>query len=390
MKKTLFIIIAVFAVTSVYAQRGKVAAASSFLDQGDVEGAKKRISEALVHEKSKDWARTYVIAGRVSIAEYEKTQAPEKIIEGADHFIKAIERDKLGDEKGKGIGKTATEIKWVVTQYMPTIQNAGVDAFSDENFDLSMQIFEKVSLLLNDPIFYVKGQPEVQDSIFTYYTALSAYQSKNWNKAIEYFNKSIAVKYGEGDAVLLLYEVYDAMKDTANMLTTLKRGTDVFPDDDRIIINLISLYITKGNYDDAIIYLDATIAKSPTNHIYHFARGFLNESNDKIDKAIQDYTRSLELKDDFYESLISLGVIYFNKGAEKTREIQQINDQKEYEAGVAQSLDYFRQALPFVERADKAKPDDESVLDTLKSIYYRLQMMDKYEEVDEKLENLKK
>ncbi|MCL2073344.1 MAG: tetratricopeptide repeat protein [Marinilabiliaceae bacterium] len=390
MKQMLLIIAAIFCAMSVYGQRGKVAAASSFLDQGDVDGAKKRISDALVNEKSIDWARTYVIAGRVSVAEYLQTQNPEKVVEAADHFIKAIERDKLGDEKGKGIGKTANEIKLYITQNMPDIQNAGVEAYTAEKFDLSMRIFERVALLLNDPIFYVKGQPEVADSIFTYYTALSAYKSENWKKAVEYFNKSIDVGFDEGNAVLLLYEVYGAMKDTVNMVSTLQKGSDLFPDDDRIILNLINLYITMTQLDEALNYLDGAIAKNPNNATFYFARGYINESKNLIDEAVKDYLKSLELKDDLYDPLFSLGVIYFNKGAEKTREANDLADMKEYEAAIAQSVEFFSQALPFVERADKVKPDNEMVLDTLKSIYYRLQQMDKYEEVNEKLENLKK
>jgi hypothetical protein len=63
--------------------------------------------------------------------------------------------------------------------------------------------------------------------------------------------------------------------------------------------------------------------------------------------------------------------------------------QSDYDAAIAKAMEYFKQALPYVEGADKAKPNDENVLDTLKGIYYRLQMMDKYEEVEKKIENLK-
>jgi len=390
MKKALLLFTALFAVTTIYAQRGKVAAASNILDQNDVDGARKRINEALVHEKSKDWARTYVVAGKIAIAEFEKTQDVEKLIEASDYFLKSMERDRLGDEAGKGIGKTANEIKMVVTMGMAHIQNAGVEAFNAEDFKLAMRLFEKVSLLNNDKIFWTPGQPEVMDSIFAYYTALAAYRSETWDKAEEYFIKSIAVKYGEGDAVLLLNDVYGAMKDTLKMKENLKRGAELFPQDDRIIISLISLYITTEQHDDALTYLDATIVKMPNNPIFYFARGFLHENKKNIDEAERNYLKAIELNPEYYEPLISLGVIYFNNGAEQTQYAITLNLQRDYDEAMNQAHEYFKQALPYVERADKVKPNDEIVLDTLKSLYYRLQMMDKYEEVEAKLETIKK
>ena len=389
MKRTLLVFTVLFAVTVIYAQRNKVAVASNILEQGDVDGARKRIDEALVNEKSKDWARTYVVAGKISIAEYEKTKDVEKLIEASDFFLKSMERDRLGDEVGKGVGKTANEIKVTVTMSLPHIQNAGVEAFETENFKLAMRLFEKISLINNDKVFWTPGQPEVMDSIFAYYTALAAYNCKSWDKAEEYFNKSIDVKYGEGNAVLLLNDVFIATKDSVKMLNNLKRGSELFPKDDRIIINLIILYIALGQDDEALAYLDATIAKMPNNAIFHFARGFLYENKKDIDNAEKNYLKALELNPNYYEPLISLGVIYYNKGADQTQLAQTMQYQKDYDAAMEKSVEFFKQALPFVERADKAKPNEEIPLDTLKQLYYRLQMMDKYEETEIKLKNLK-
>jgi len=389
MKKTLLLFTALFAVSTIYAQRGKVAAASNILDQGDVDGARKRINEALIHEKSKDWARTYVVAGKISIAEFEKTQNVEKLIEASDFFLKSMERDRLGDEAGKGIGKTANEIKMVVTMSTPPIINAGVEAFEAENFILAMRLFEKVSLLNNDKVFWTPGQPEVMDSIFAYYTALSAYKGEVWDKAEEYFNKSIDVKYEGGDAVLLLNEVYAAQKDTVKMINNFKRGSELFPQDDRIILPLVILYIATEQDDEALTYLDASISKMPNNENFYFARGFLYENKKDIDEAEKNYLKALEINPEYYEALIELGIIYFNKGAEHTQYAITLDLQRDYDAAMAKAHEYFVQSLPFVERADKAKPNNEIVLDTLKSLYYRLQMMDKYEEVDIKLQNIK-
>jgi tetratricopeptide (TPR) repeat protein len=228
------------------------------------------------------------------------------------------------------------------------------------------------------------------DSTFAYYTAICAYHCEDWNMAEKYFNKSIDVKYGEANTVLLLNDVYAAMKDTAKMIANLRRGIELFPDDNGIIFTLIQIYISTGLYDDALKFLDATIEKMPNNAQLHFARGFLFENKGDIDVAEINYRKALEYNKNYYEPLISLGVIYFNKGAEQTRKANDMQKQSDYDAAMSQATEFFKQALPYVERADQAKPNDENVLDTMKNIYYRLQMMDKYEEVVNKMENLKK
>ena len=48
----------------------------------------------------------------------------------------------------------------------------------------------------------------------------------------------------------------------------------------------------------------------------------------------------------------------------------------------------FKQSLPFFEKAHELAPEDRSYLQTLKALYYRFGMNDKYEEVSAKLNNL--
>ena len=48
----------------------------------------------------------------------------------------------------------------------------------------------------------------------------------------------------------------------------------------------------------------------------------------------------------------------------------------------------FRKSLPFFEKAHELAPEDRSYIQTLKSLYYRFGMEDKYAEMNEKLNNL--
>ena len=389
MKKLLLVFISVFAVSTAFAQKGKVTAASAFIDNGDLKAAKERIEEAFQDEKSKDWPKTYIVAARLAAEEYKQSKNNEDILKAADYYLKAIELDQIGDEKGKGAGRFANEIKMSTTMFVPNLQNAGIEAFNAEDFSFSTQAFERVAQINGSEIFQTPGKPAIVDSVFIYYTGLSALRSNNWAKAEEYLLKSIDIKYGEGDAILLLNDVYTSSGDSSKIPANLKNGIEMFPEDDRIMMNLINYYLNSGKNDEALAYLNTAIEKDPENHSYFFVRGYLYESSQDFEKAEAEYLKAIEIKPDYYEPLISLGVIYYNRGAELTRVAQDITEMKKYQETMNKSLEHFKQALPYVERADEAKPNEEHVLETLKSLYYRLEMMDKYNEASERLNKVK-
>jgi tetratricopeptide (TPR) repeat protein len=378
---------ALFTVFAAFSQKAKVAAANAYIDNGDLKGAKNRIDDALLDPASKDWPKTYIVAARWFEKEYEQSKKNEDVLQAADYYLKAIELDKKGDAKGKGIGKFANEIKMSIVLFVPVLQNMGIEAFNKEDFTLSMNTFERVALLNGSSVFQEAGKPQVVDSVYTYYTGLSALRSKNWSKAVEYFNKSLEIKYAEGDPILLLHETYLSSGDSLNIDKNLKRGIELFPQDERIMMQLIDYYIKTKQNDQALEYLDAAIAKNPSDAKRYFVRGYLRENSNELKMAESDYLKAVELKSDYYEPLISLGVIYFNEGAEQTRIAQDITDYKKYEAAMKVAQDHFNKSLPYVEQADSLKPNDAQVLETLKNLYYRLEKMDKYNEVLERIKN---
>lgn len=389
MKRLLLVCMAIFTVFAGYSQKAKVATANAYIDNGDLKGAKNRIEEALVNPSSNEWPKTYIVAARWHSEEFAQSKKSKDALQAAEYLLKAIELDAKGDAKGKGVGKFANEIKMRITLFIPVLQNLGIEAFEREDFNASMNIFEKVVLLNGSSVFQTAGQPQVVDSAYVYYTGLSALRSKNYEKAEEYFKKSLDIKYAEGDPILLLHEVYAASGDSVKIDANLKKGVEKFPKDERIMMQLINYYISTKQSERALEYLDAVIKTNPKDPIRFFVRGYLRENSNELKLAEIDYLKALELKSDYYEPMISLGVIYFNEGAEQTRVAQDITDYKKYEAAMKLAQEHFKKALPYVEGADALKPGDNvQVLETLKNLYYRLENMDKYNEVLERIKNM--
>ncbi len=147
---------------------------------------------------------------------------------------------------------------------------------------------------------------------------------------------------------------------------------------------------TKQN-DNAFDYLNTAIAKDSTNPSFYYARGFINDNCKKFEKAVNDYNKCLELNSEFFSALYNLGVMYFNKGVEQVNDANSETDSKKYVAKKKVAEGIFKEALPYLERAlllTSNNSDKERVLESLKTIYYRFNMMDKYCNVQDQLKSL--
>lgn len=386
MKRIILLLFSVIVAASAFSQKGKVTIASTMIDNGDLATAQERINEALANETTKTWPKTYIVAAKLATAQYKQGAGVERIIDAADYYFQAAELDQKGNAKGKGIGKFAKELKLALTFFMPDFQNAGIDAFNEENFDKAATIFEKAILINKLPLY--EGDKLPEDSVFIYYTALASFNAKSYEKAEQYFNQSIDLNFQGGDAILLLNEIYKETGADEKIVPNLKRGVELYPDDQRQIIALINYYLESEQSDDALTYLDALIENNPTDGNYFYVRGFLYDKKKEYEKAEADYTKAVELRPDFFDATLNLGYLYYNIGVDKFNAANEHRDMREFEKAREDAEEYFRKALPFVEKAHELKPEDPYAMETLKTLYYRFNMNDKYDEIDAKLKSL--
>ncbi len=389
MKRFVLFFIFVFSVSAVFAQKGKVAAADTYLTTNDLESAKKAIDLALENEKSNTWPKTYIIAAKVYTELAKAGKEDKGVLKAFNFYKKAIELDEKGNEKGKQIGKYEKDILFALTFFNSELTNAAIEGFNNENFEKSFKAFEGV-LELNATIAKLQDVPEDQASIDTtiiYNCALAAYNIEDWDNAEKYFKKTIDLDFGGGDAVLLLNQVYSNTGDSVKMGDNLKEGFLKYPEDDRILTSLIQYYLSTKQNDAALNYLNTAIEKDPENASFFYARGVLNESVDK-DKAIENYKKAIEIDPQFFNALYNVGVIYYNKGVEQQNKANELSDYKKFESKKKEAEVFWELALPYMEKAIELQPDNPDVLESLKGLYYRFDKMDKYNEIKAKIEAL--
>lgn len=367
------------------AQKGKVSSALNLAESGELKKAKEAIDEALEGETTKEWPKTYYAVGRVAQKMWEKgyetddeklmTTYDNQLVHAYESYLKSIELDD------------GNSMENLVIVQLPALANDflawAAREFENENYDKSTLAFEKL-LDIQQSDIYIGSV----DTVVVYNTALAAYNDGDYDKANKYLDWTIDLEYGGTTPYLLKYQACMTENDLECAEMALREAFEAFPADEQVLLTMIQFFIDHDKKQDALDYIELAIEDSPENHQLFYARGVLYMQTENYDKALEALKRSIELKDDYFESQYNAGVSYYNKGAEMIEEANNIMDPTEYNEAIVAARDVFAKALPYMERARELNPDDMDTLISLKELYYRLQKTEKYEEVTARINEL--
>jgi len=140
--------------------------------------------------------------------------------------------------------------------------------------------------------------------------------------------------------------------------------------------------------DDALQKLAIAKAGDPQNVSYVFAESSLYDRLGRFEDAERSYKACIEMDPNFFDANFNLAVLYFNKAVKIYEDASKITDNTAYEKVKTEGDNVLLQAAPYMEKAHEIDPTDRSSLETLKTIFYRLKMTEKYQEVVDELNAL--
>lgn len=402
MKKIIFLLLIAAGTLGVYSQKANVTKAKAKLnaETPDYAAARELIKPALTDPATKDLSTTWYIAGEIGYKEndalyllaaqqkpYDKDKKGNVIMESYNYFLKAYELDGLPDEKGKIKPKHQKDIKSKVKEYYTNQQNLfayGAYLLSDKkDYPNTIKVFEMWLGIPNLPMFEGELTKDTTYYMIKYYTMIALYNANLKDKTIEYLEDLRDKGYEEINVHQLLYNEYIQTKeDTITAIEILKTGFEKYPQEPWFLQNLINYYIHKNQGENALPYLEKAIALYPDVAEYHFVKGNLNEIFFKnIEQARKDFERALELDPNLASAYYGFGRILFNEAVEKDNIVNEIKDNRQYNAAKVKVKEDFAKALPYMEKAYSLDSSNYEFKDSLKKLYYRLGMNDKYEKL---------
>jgi tetratricopeptide (TPR) repeat protein len=405
---------------SVFAQKTAVTSAWSYLKDGFLDDAKKSIDKAEAHADTKDWYKTYYFKGQIyqelGISEKPKYRSlcTDCLDISYEAYMKAIKLNfkspehrnldlttELGLMQFLTILNEANEKNYedtealydIILNRFPALSNAfinqGVTKYQANDFEAAYTNFEKAVMIAT---LSFKA-----DTQLYYFTSLAAMKAQKFEEAVQLNKLLIDMKFGADDdervSIYLNQAIaYRQIGDTANMLKTLEGGIKAYPNANYpLVIETFNYYVNQGENEKAFEYINMAIVKNPEDAQFYVIRGTLLEEMKRKSEAQGDYKKALELNPENFDANYSMGAFYYNTAvdtldwADKNIPITQFQELDKYKI-IAN--DYFSQALPFLEKAQSQQPTNLNVLSTLKTIYYRLMMMDKYNEMTAKINAL--
>lgn len=380
--KKIFLLIAAFSISfGTMAQKGKVTSALSYIDQGILDKAKEAIDAALVNESSMNWFNTYFAKGKLCQATFESENPKFKAFytdplgEAYASYEKAMELDAKGSIKKKII------TNMIYNSLALNLFKQGSTQFEAKDFENALKSFEtQIKITESD-----KYAGAIDTGMY-YNAGLAAVNSGKYDKAIPYFEKCAEMKYLGITPYYQIYESYLGKGDTVKAESILMNLTNVFPNDKTITLQLIDLYLKSNKNDEALKYIKIAKENDPTNYSLFYAAGIMYLNQNKFDEAITELTKSIELKSDLFDNQYALGVSYINKAADMFIKANDIMDVKKYTAATDEANIVYSKALPYMEKAHELKPEDTFAMQSLKELYYRLKMTDKYNAIKAQLD----
>jgi len=392
MKRTTILFVLLFAVTCAFAQKGKVTSALSYKEAGKLDKAVEAIEETIdasnpKTEGSVTWPRTWEVRGEIYQAVFQskdenyKKLSNDPLTVAYDSYMKALQLDDKD--------RFSKSVKIKLTLLIGDLTNQAVAAFNEETYEKAMKSFEQIMAIEQTPV-YKAEDPNAVDTVIIFNAGLAAYNAKQYDKAIEYYKQAAKYKYNGAKTYSLIANSYFQKKDTVGALNVLQDGLKEYSDNGILLVEVINVYLNANKIDAAMKYLDIAIAQDPKNASYFFAQGTLYDKLQKPEEAATSYLKAIEYKEDYFDAYYNLGALYYNKGVKQVDVANAIpsNQPEKYEIEKDKADIEFKKAIPYMEKAHEINPTDKFTLESLKTLYYRLKMLDKHAEIVEKMKSI--
>jgi Tfp pilus assembly protein PilF len=338
------------AITVSVAQSNQVQNAFNYLKTKEYDKAKISADAASEHASTTTSAKTWMYRGKIYKAIYEDKDPNVKKLDANSEekalqsFVKCLELDK-----GKDIYKD--EVKGLLVQSAYALNQKFLFQKDNKEFDAAINSLEILITAL--PYDYDQGMKRnnvtKETIMFNRYKTLIAAGQKDKAKAAA--DELIGIKYKDVSIYTEMVKVSLIDKDTAQALSYIQKGKVLFEDNMALANQEINIYLARKKTNELKDKLLDAISYSPDNEVLHALLANVYEKSGDIENAEKSYLKAVEIKPDYDLVNYNLGAMYFNRGNEWNKKLNDLPPKetakaKEYEA---KSNENFKKAAQYLE-----------------------------------------
>ncbi len=312
----------------------------------------------------------------------------------------------------KKMGKTkySADMELIMNKMIQEVSNKAVDLYNNK------KDYKNAA-----ESFYLTYKLSPKDTSYVYNAAISATQAKEYDTAISYYKelrkigytgietqyvatnkatgkvedlgskqqRDLMVKTGnylkpetkssESKTATIVKNIALLLKEqgkTDEAITALAEARKANPKDLNLLLNEADMYIKLGKMDKFGELMSEAVALDPENPTLYYNLGVVNFNQGRMDDAKKYYQKATELKPDYADAYMNLAVVVLDKDKSIVEEMNKnLSNFKKYDELALQQKEVYKEALPFLEKADGLNRSIDTVK-TLMNLYEVLEMED--------------
>ena len=329
-----------------------------------------------------------------------------------------------------------TEFDFLYSQIETSIINSAVEDNRNSNYSVA-----------SDKLIMAYKMNEEKNKDYLYYAAGSAVNSKEYDKALDYYVELKENNYtgvideyyitnnetGEEEKVsetefdllknskdysnprvgqtesrypeivknIALIYVQQGKNDVA--IEAIQEARSIQPDDTSLILNEADLYIRISNNSDdeseRDLYrkkfkelMELAITKDPENGILYYNLGVISSEQGENDSALEYYKKAIEFKPDYVDAYLNLVAVILDGEQSIVDEMNNLGTSKKdnirYDELKVERENLYKECIPFLEKLIEVSPTNIDALNTLKNIYGVLGENEKFKDISAKINEI--
>ena len=322
-----------------------------------------------------------------------------------------------------------SEFDFLYSQIETSIINSAVEDNRNSNYSVA-----------SDKLLMAYKMNEEKNKDYLYYAAGSAVNSKEYEKALDYYVELKENNYtgvideyyitnnetGEEEKVSETeFDLLKSSKDYSNprvgqtesrypeivknialiyvqqgkndiAIEAIKEARSIQPDDTSLILNEADLYIRISNNSDdeseRDLYrkkfkelMELAITKDPENGILYYNLGVISSEQGENDSALEYYKKAIEFKPDYVDAYLNLVAVILDGEQSIVDEMNNLGTSKKdnirYDELKVERENLYKECIPFLEKLIEVSPTNIDALNTLKNIYGVLGENEKFKDI---------
>lgn len=405
------------------AQKKELKDAEKAVKKGNVVEAKaalKAVEAVLANASDAEKAQYYGLQGNLAFAQIQKDVDVDSNVDAIIESFRKL--NEFESNKGSKIVKLANEeIATVGTK----VVGQAIEDNGSQNYKGATRRFTQAYEL------------NPNDTVYLYYAASTAINSKDYETATKNYKKLIDLGYNGSESYYTAVEktsgqVQSFGKDSKMRDLMVKQGTHTDPkfvkeDSKRpeIVKNLALIYYQEGKYDEAEkaieearatnpndmnlllthmdLYLKSNnmgkyeelakeaLAKNPNDDVLLYNLGVTSFQAGKYDQARKYYEDAIRVNPKSENAYLNMAFLKLQPDQDITNEMNGLGlsaaDNKKYEVLQKKKHGIYKDAMNDLEKVISINPENDAAVSTLRNIYRALEMNDKLKALEAKTSN---